>query len=116
MSAAAADRAWTMPAAAGLAALEATALVAVLIARGSRSAPILVACTAVKYPFCALLARRRPGAWFALVLWELTGVYAAVAAPRVPVVLRALELALAGGVLTLLAMAVSSFPRVELPE
>jgi hypothetical protein len=111
-----ADRAWTIPAAAGLAALEATAIITVLIARGNRSAGFFVACSAVKYPFCVLLLRRRPGAWFALLLWELTGVFAAVVAPSIPVVLRLLELAMAGGVLALLAAGLSLFPRMELPE
>lgn len=111
-----AARGWTVPAAAGVAALEATALAAVLLMRGTKSAPFYIACLAVKIPFCIALARRWAGAWLALVLYELTGVFAALVAPRVPIMLRLLEVALAGTVLALLALALPLFPRMELPE
>ncbi|MDQ1444321.1 MAG: hypothetical protein QOI20_785 [Acidimicrobiaceae bacterium] len=106
-------RGWTVPAAAGLAALETTAVIAVLVSRHSRSAPLSIACVAVRYPFCLGVLRRRAGAWLALVLWEGTGVFAAVVAPRVPLLLRVLELGLAAGVLALLGAALPLFPRME---
>jgi hypothetical protein len=112
-------REWTLPAAGGLAALEAAALIAVLLTRDSKSAPLYAILLVVKFPFCALLLRRSPAAWFALILWEGTGVFAAAVAPRVPVYLRLLELGMAVGVLTLLVAALPLFPRMdhmELPE
>jgi hypothetical protein len=111
------DRAWTIPAAAGLAAIEAVAIATVLVFRGTRSAPYYIAVLAlVKLPFCVLLIRRRAGAWLALLLWESTGVFAALVAPRVPGLLRLVELALAGAVVALLVMCLPLFPRMELPQ
>ncbi|HEV7887711.1 MAG TPA: hypothetical protein VGO92_09140 [Acidimicrobiales bacterium] len=109
-------REWVIPAGAGLAALETVALSTVLAFRGTRSAPFFIGCLAVKLPFCVLLMRRRAGAWFALLLWELTGLFAAVAAPGIPVVLRLLEFVLAGAVVALLAVSLPLFPRTELPD
>ena len=111
-------RAWMLPAAAGLAALEVVLLGAVLVLRGTRSAPFLILCLAVKIPFCALLMRRQAGAWMALVLWEAAGLFAALFAPRVPVVLRLLEAAVAASVLVLLGASLSLIPRarLELPD
>ena len=108
------DRAWTLPAAAGLAALEATAIIAVIAFRGGRAAPLLVPMLAVKYPFCVLLLRRSHGAWFGLLLWELAGMLAAVTAPRTPLGLRFLELAVAAVVAGLLMAAAPLFPTVRL--
>jgi hypothetical protein len=110
------DRAWTIPAAAAIAVLEAVALAVVLAFRGTRTAPFFIVCLAVKIPFCLLLVRRWAGAWLAILLWELTGVFAAVVAPRIPLALRALELALAGGVVGLLVACLPLFPRMELPS
>jgi hypothetical protein len=104
------NRAWTLAAAAGLAAAESTILIAVIAFGSVRSGPILVAALALKYPFCYALTRHRPGAWMALLLWEGTGVVAAVAKPGLPVYQRVTELGLAGGCLVLLAMAASTFP------
>lgn len=92
------ERAWTLPAAAGLAALEATALIAVLAFAGGRAAPLFVVMLATKFPFCLALLRRLHGAWFGLLLWELGGMLAALTAPRTPLPLRLLELATAGTV------------------
>lgn len=113
------NREWTLPAAAGLAAVEAAALMAVLLTRDSQSADLYAILLVAKFPFCALLLKRSPAAWFALVLWEGTGAFAAAVAPRVPVYLRALELGLAVAVLALLVAALPLFPRLdhmELPE
>ena len=109
-------REWTIPAAAGLAVVEAVFLCGVLAVRGSRSAPFFIACVAVKIPFCAFLMRRRAGAWLAVLLWEATGVFAALLAPRLPIALRLAELALAGGVAAFLFACLPLFPRLELPE
>jgi hypothetical protein len=108
-----------VPAAAGLAALEAVALIAVLLLRDKRSAVFYAALVAVKLPFCIGLLRRSAGSWLALLLWEGTGAFAAVLAPKVPGLLRLLELAMAAGVLTLLFVALPAMPRMErmeLPE
>jgi len=107
------SRGWTIPAAAGLAALEAAALIAVLLTRDRRSAPLWAILLLVKFPFCALLLRRSAGAWLGLVLWEGTGVFAALFAPDVPVWLRALQAGMAAAVLALLAAALPLFPRMD---
>ena len=111
-----ADRDWMIPAAAGIAALETVALAAVLLGRDTRTAPFYIFCIALKLPFCALLLRRGAGAWLAVLLWEVTGVFAAVVAPGVPLLLRALELVLAGSVAVLLVAVLPLFPRMELPQ
>ncbi len=108
------DRSWTLPAAAGLAALEATAIIAVLVFRGGRATPLLVPMLAVKYPFCIKLLRRSHGAWFGLLMWEGAGMLAAVTAPRTPLPFRLAELAVAGVVAALLFAAMPLFPTVRL--
>lgn len=107
------NRAWTIPAAAGLAALEAAALIAVLLTRDRQSAPLWAIFMTVKFPFCALLLRRSAGAWLGLILWEGTGVFAALFAPDVPLWLRGLQLGMAVTVLALLAAALPLFPRMD---
>lgn len=104
------SRAWALAAAAGVAAIESTILIAVIAFGSVRSGPVLVAALALKYPFCYALTRRRPGAWMALLLWEVTGVVAALAKPGLPLYQRLTELGLAGGCLVLLALAASTFP------
>jgi hypothetical protein len=106
----ASNRAWTLAAAAGVAAAESTVLIAVIAFGSVRSGPVLIAALALKYPFCYALTRRRPGAWMALLLWEGTGLVAALAKPGLPVYQRLTELGLAGGCLVLLGMAASTFP------
>ncbi|HZQ27518.1 MAG TPA: hypothetical protein VFA94_07450 [Acidimicrobiales bacterium] len=105
-----------LAAAVWLSAGEALGIMAVLALRGSRTAPFFAACLAVKLPFCWALSRRHPGAWLAILLWELTGVLAALVAPGLPIVLRGAELAVAGTVIALLASSLPSFPHVELPH
>jgi len=107
---AAGNRAWTLAAAAGVGAAESTILIAVIAFGSVRSAPVLIAALALKYPFCYALTRHRPGAWMALLLWESTGLVTALAKPGLPVYQRVTELGLAGGCLVLLAMAASTFP------
>jgi hypothetical protein len=104
------SRAWALAAAAGVAAAESTILIAVIAFGSVRSGPVLVAALALKYPFCYALTRRRPGAWMALLLWEVTGIVAALAKPGIPLYQRVTELGLAGGCLVLLVLAASTFP------
>jgi hypothetical protein len=106
----AAGREWTLAAAAGVAAVESTLLITVIAFGSVRSGPILIAAVALKYPFCYALTRHRPGAWLALLLWEGTGVLAALAKPGLPAYQRVVELALAGGCLVLLGAGASTFP------
>jgi hypothetical protein len=109
------DREWALPAAAGLAALETTVLIAVIAFGSYRRAPALIGFLAVKYLFCWGLLGRRPGAWMALLLWEGTGVIAALAKPGLPAFERLLEVSLAGACLVLLGAAASTFPSPQLP-
>ena len=112
-------RRWAVYGAAGLAAVETVVVIVVLFSRDSRSADLFAWLVAVKLPFCVGLARRQAGAWFAVLLWEGTGVFAAVLAPDLPGLLRLLELGLAAAVLALLVAALPEMPRMEkmeLPE
>ena len=87
-----------------------------IIALGSyRAAPALVVFLAFKYVFCFGLLRRRPGAWMALLLWESTGVVAALSKPGLPLVQRLAEVLVAGVCLVLLGAAASTFPSPRLP-
>src|SRR5947207_7445237 len=74
-------RAWALPAAAGLAALEVTALITALALNAPRAAPLAIALLALKYPFCLGLLRRLPGAYLGIWLWEIADVSAAIAKP-----------------------------------
>ncbi|HVF76232.1 MAG TPA: hypothetical protein VM938_14435 [Acidimicrobiales bacterium] len=107
-------RPWALIAAAVLAALEAATIIAVLAVRGRSAAPLLIPMMAAKFPFCVLVVRRSPTAWFGLLLWEIAGMLAAVTAPSTPLPLRLVELAVAGTVVGLLAAASSLFPTVRL--
>jgi len=102
--------------AAGLAAFEAAGQATLLAAADRRGALFFILCLAVKLPFCALLSRRRPGAWLAVLLWELTGLFAGLFAPRLAVAARLGETAVAGAVVALLFASLPLFPRLELPE
>jgi len=107
-------REWTLPAAAGLAALEAALLIAVIVFIGHRL-PVYGLFLAVKFPFCVWLLRRRAGAFFALLLFEVSGLGVALLAPGVAVALRALEIVIASTVLGLLWASAPLFPSPELP-
>jgi hypothetical protein len=109
------DREWTLPAAAGLAALETTILITVIAFGSYRAGPALIVFLACKYLFCWGLLRRRPGAWMALLLWEASGVLAALAKAGLPAIERLLEVSVAGACLVLLGAAASTFPSPELP-
>jgi hypothetical protein len=108
-------REWTLPAAGGLAALETTVLIAVIAFGSYRNGPYLIAFLSLKYLFCWGVVRRRPGAWMALLLWEATGVVAAVAKPGLGAPQRLLEVAVALTCMVLLGAAASLFPSPRLP-
>ena len=109
------SRAWVLPAAAGLATLETTALIAILALRSPPWAPLAIAMLLVKYPFCYLVVRRSAGALLGLMLWEVAGMAAALTRPA-PLAVRLLELTVATTVLVLLIAAVPLFPSVQLPS
>jgi hypothetical protein len=109
-------RPWTLPAAAWLAAAEAGALIAALALRGVNGAAFYIALLVVKLPFCALVVQRRPGAYLALLVWELGGIVTAVAASGTSGLLRLLEVLIAATVTVLLVASTPLFPTVTLPE
>ena len=107
-------REWTLAAAAALAALEAVLLIAVIVFVGHRL-PVYALFLAAKFPFCVWLLRRRAGAFFALLLFEISGLGVALLAPKVALPLRALEIVIASTVLGLLWASAPLFPSPELP-
>jgi hypothetical protein len=110
------ERAWTLPAAAGLAALEATVTIAVLLYHGHLGRGILIAVLALKYPICWMLLRRQAWAFLALLLWEFTVGFAAALGPRIALALRFVELGFAASVIALLFASAHLFPRAQLPR
>jgi hypothetical protein len=110
------ERAWTLPAAAGLAALEVTVTIAVLLYRGQFGKGIFIAVLAVKYPICWMALRRQAWAFLSLLLWEFTVAFTAVIAPGVPLALRVVQLAFAASVVALLFASAHLFPRAQLPR
>ena len=109
------ERAWTLPAAAGLAALEVTVTISVLLYHSHLGRPLFLVVLALKYPVCWMLLRRQAWAFLALVLWEFTVALAAVFAPSVNLALRGVELGLAASVIVLLFSSAHLFPRAQLP-
>ncbi|MGH9040522.1 MAG: hypothetical protein ACRDZ3_09850 [Acidimicrobiia bacterium] len=63
------DRRWTIPAAAGLLALENVAVLTGLLFAGTAPAGV-VAALFLKFPLCVALLRMRVGAVALLILWE----------------------------------------------
>ncbi len=114
--AAPAARGWTLPAAAGVAALETTALIAALALAAPRAAPLAIMLLVVKYPFCVGLLHRRPGAYLGVWLWEIAGFVAATAKPGLALSTRMLEVLAAGSCMALLAASASLFPSATLPR
>jgi hypothetical protein len=110
------ERAWTLPAAAGLAAVEATVAIAVLLYHGRLAAGVFIVVLVAKYPICWALLRRQAWAFIALLFWELTVAAAALWAPGTVLVLRLVELASAAGVLGLLFASLHLFPSAQLPR
>ena len=110
------QREWTLPAAAGLATLETTALIAILALRSPPWAPLVIPMLLVKYPFCYFVVRRSAGALLGLMVWELAGVAAVLTRPSAPLAVRLLELAVSLAVLGLLFASIPLFPTVELRD
>ena len=110
------ERAWTLPAAAGLAALEVTVTISVLLYGSRFEKPLFLAILVLKYPVCWMLLRRQAWAFLALLLWEFSVAFAAVFAPGIPLALRGVEVAFAGSVTALLFMSTHLFPRAQLPR
>ena len=109
-------KAWTLPAAGWLAAIEAGLLIAMLGLRGTPGAVFYMGLLAVKFPFCFLVMQRRPGPLLALFAWELGGIVTALAAHGTATVLRAGEVVLALSVTALLIASVPQFPTVTLEQ
>ena len=109
-------REWTLPAVAGLAALETTVLISTIAFGSYRAGPALIAFLALKYVFCLGLLRRRPGAWMALLLFEVTTALAALTKPGLPIYQRALEEMVSVACIVLLAAAATVFPSPKLPS
>lgn len=110
------ERAWTLPAAAGLAALEVTVTIAVLLYGGRFGRPVFLVVLVIKYPICWMLLRRQAWAFLAILFWEFTVGFAALFGPRIPIVLRVVEIAFASSVIVLLMMSAHLFPRAQLPR
>jgi hypothetical protein len=110
------ERAWTLPAAAGLAALEVTVTIAVLLYGSHLGRPLFLAVLALKYPICWMLLRRQAWAFLALLLWEFSVAFAAVFGPGIALPLRLVELAFAASVIALLFASSHLFPRAQLPR
>jgi hypothetical protein len=102
-------------AASTLALLEATALIAAVIARTGSARPLLVAALIVKVPFCLFVRRRSAGAFFGLLLWEAAGVVGALAADAW-IGMRMVFIASAIAVIVLLFRSVHLFPTSRLPD
>jgi uncharacterized membrane protein YwaF len=110
------ERAWTLPAAAGLAALEVTVTISVLLYGSHFARPLFLTVLALKYPICWMLLRRQAWAFLALLFWEFTVAFAAVFAPRIAFPLRVVELGFAASVTALLLSSTHLFPRAQLPR
>ena len=110
------ERAWTLPAAAALAAVEVTVTISVLLYGSHLGRPLFLAVLVVKYPICWMLLRRQAWAFLALMLWEFTVGFTAVFAPGVPLALRLVEMGFAASVIALLFLSAHLFPRAQLPR
>jgi hypothetical protein len=110
------DRSWTLPAACGLASFEAVVAITVLLFRNHRAAPGAFVLLFAKLPVCWLALKRHPAAVVFLFVWEVTVLFAVLVGPGLSIWLRALDIAVAAGVITLLAMSVHLFPTPQLPD
>ena len=110
------ERAWTLPAAAGLAALEVTVTISVLLYGSHFARPLFLTVLALKYPICWMLLRRQAWAFLALLLWEFSVAFAAIFGPGIGLPLRFVELGFAASVIALLFSSSHLFPRAQLPR
>jgi hypothetical protein len=95
--------------------LETTVLISIIAFGSYRAGPALIGFLAVKYLFCWGLLHRRPGAWMALLLFEVTTAVSALTRPDLPIYQRALEEAVSLGCIVLLAASAALFPAPKLP-
>ncbi|MCU1460804.1 MAG: hypothetical protein JWO37_879 [Acidimicrobiales bacterium] len=110
------DRSWSLPAACGLAAFEAIVAIAILMFRSHRAAPGAFVVLAAKLPVCWLVLKRHAAAVIFLFIWEVTVLFAVLVGPGLSIWLRLLDIAVASGVIALLAMSVHLFPTPQLPH
>ena len=106
----------TLRAAATVAAIENTVLIAVVLLRGQGTAAFYATVLAVKYVFCVLVVRRSAGAFLGLLLYEFAGLLGALLAPKVRLELRAVELLLSATTIGLLIASARLFPTTQLPR
>jgi hypothetical protein len=76
------ERAWTLPAAAGLAALEVTVTIAVLLYNSHLGRPAFLVVLALKYPVCWMLLRRQAWAFLAPLLFSSAHLFPRAQLPR----------------------------------
>ena len=102
--------------AAGVAALETTVLVVVVVLQGRPSAGFYAAVLAGRYPLCLLLSRRSAGAFLGLLLYEVAGLMGALVAPDVRPEVRLAAALMSVTVLVLLGASARLFPSPRLPH
>ena len=107
------DTSWTLTAAAALAAAEAVVLV--VLAVGRDVSPPAIFFLGLKLVFCALVVRRRPGAFLALLLYEGFTVLVALVGTA-SLFVRLPLAASAAAVLVLLGRSAHLFPSPTLPR
>ena len=105
-----------LSAATTLAAVEATALIALVFVRNGGRTPLLALALALKYPLCVAARRLSAGGYLGLLLWEVVGAFVALFSPGVPVLLRLAEAGVAVAVVALLVRSAKLFPSPELPK
>lgn len=99
------DRRWTVPASAGLLAMENVAVLAALLFRSG--VPVMVlGLLLLKFPLCAALLRRRLAAVFVLIVWETVAMLVGLTNPSIapPGQLALFGSALAGSTLLALSL------------
>lgn len=109
------ERAWALAASAGLLSLENVGLLAALLfVRGAP--PFVVAFLLLKFPLCLALVHRRHWAFLTLMLWESFTAVVALINPALTWWPRLGLLVSSSAGLTLLGLAIETFPTTELPR
>ena len=106
------DRAWAVPAAFGVLALENIALLGALLVAGRAPAGVEVALL-MKFPLCVGLLQRRAGAFLALMLWESFILVLGLANPSLSLLARLGVISGAAAGLTLLGLSLAMFPTPD---
>jgi len=109
------ERAWALPAAAAVLALENVGVLGALLLFGAEP-PLVPLFLALKFPACVGLLQRRHGAFMLLTLWEAVTLVVAFINPVLDLAPRFAVAAGATLGLTLLGMSIRLFPEVELPR